>query len=169
MQEEGVLAIICEVAIGFAGFTGVVATFGAGVREWSARDAIRFRALWVASLSAMLLALLPFVFFYFGVSEPTIWRVGSLIFAAFLIFVFVYEFGQAKNLIAGMSGIEASAATVVSTIGVVVVVLLIWNGFRDSPTVAPYLAGLVQHLLVCSVMFGLILSTRVSSNQRSGQ
>jgi hypothetical protein len=162
MQEEGVLAIICEVAIGFAGFTGVVAIFGGGTREWRAEDRIRFRSLWLASLSAILLALLPFVLFYFGVPEKAMWRVSSLVFAAFLIFVFVFEFGQAKNLIAGLSGMELSIAATISMTGLIIVGLLIWNASIETPTIAPYLAGLVQHLLVCSVMFGLILSSRVS-------
>jgi len=53
MQEEAALAIVAEVPVALAGFTGVVAAFGShGRSTWSPIDLMRFRIMLGTSLAA---------------------------------------------------------------------------------------------------------------------
>jgi hypothetical protein len=81
MDGTDELLTIAEVAIGLAGFAGIVAVFQYQ-GGFTAVQRLRFLAIFAASFSAILLAFLPLVIYRLNVSDAEVWRwssVGALI------------------------------------------------------------------------------------------
>jgi hypothetical protein len=76
---------MAEIAIGLAGFSGVVAAFSQ-MREFPAADRVRFLMLVGGTFFIILLAFVPFLLELGGMQEPALWRWASGIWLlAFLI------------------------------------------------------------------------------------
>jgi hypothetical protein len=76
-QFEG-LQTIAEVAVGIAGFGGIVVAITRGRQEWQSWDEIRIWGVLVPSISAVPLALLPLGLSSAGLASDALWRVSSL-------------------------------------------------------------------------------------------
>jgi len=79
MSVEAFLSSVVEVAIGVAGFAGIIATVRQGrIARWPHLPRILMKMLLTASAFATVFALLPTVLAEADVSGPDTWRVGSL-------------------------------------------------------------------------------------------
>ncbi len=78
MEGSDALAVLAEVAIGLAGFSGMVVAIR---RREPAHSWETFRAvvLLVTAFWALMLALLPFAIHAFGVGGPNLWRLSSAV------------------------------------------------------------------------------------------
>jgi len=94
---EAFLASVVEVAIGVAGFAGIIATVRQGrIARWPHEPRILIEMLLTASASAIVFALLPTVFTEADISEPDTWRVGSLCILVWQLFFAVFRTRQFK-------------------------------------------------------------------------
>jgi len=92
MEGSDVLQTIAEVAIALTGFTGIVAALrGQTVESLSSFILFRFRVLLIASLVALGLALLPFLFHYLGASPPVTWSVCSAVVAVVMVPLTIHD------------------------------------------------------------------------------
>ncbi len=89
MEGESALTLVSEVALGLAGFTGIVMALSRSSDFWRDWDAFRAFLLLLSSLGAFILALAPFSLHFFGVSQPNIWRIGSGLMVVYAVFMLV--------------------------------------------------------------------------------
>jgi hypothetical protein len=70
------LLTIAEIAVGLAGFSGVIAVF---IQRGGLplADRVRFLALFVTAFTALILAFLPIALAYSGFKDQDIWRISS--------------------------------------------------------------------------------------------
>ena len=84
MSEESSLIVIAEIAAALAGFSGIAAAFGRRQeRQWSQRERARLSNLLNHSGIALFSALVPLVFAQLEGFTPKLWRISSLLWAAF--------------------------------------------------------------------------------------
>jgi len=91
VSAEAFLSSVIEVAVGIAGFAGIIATVRQGrIARWPHEPRILLEMLLTASAFAIVFALLPAVLAEANVPESITWRTGSvlilvwqLVFAAF--------------------------------------------------------------------------------------
>ncbi len=162
MTGEGTLWVVAEIAIGFAGFTGVVAVFGK--QSWGALNRYRFTALWATSLSTMLFALFPFLLVHGGLTEAEVWRYSSGALALLVTVVNAVELPRTWKLRSRMPRVDKVALLALTFVLLGAIGGLAWNAGSPTPTVAPYLAALMYLLLVATTMFVRLLSSHVSGN-----
>jgi hypothetical protein len=81
IQGGDVLLTMAQIAIGLAGFSGVVAAFSQ-TREFPAADRVRFLMLVGSTFLVVLLAIVPFLLELGGIREPGLWRWASGIWLA---------------------------------------------------------------------------------------
>lgn len=81
------LLTIAELALGLAGFSGVILVFGGLPDRMHPLDSIRVRLLLSMSLGAMVLALLPFGMQLFSLGETSIWRLACGALGAYGLFM----------------------------------------------------------------------------------
>ena len=99
MQFEQVFTSAIEAGIAIAGFSGIVAVVGdRSVRRLSPSDVGRVVLLLQGSLAATLLAFLALLLGGAGVPEPTIWRVGSACFAAYVALAMPLHFRRFRSM-----------------------------------------------------------------------
>ncbi len=77
MNPSETLSTIAELALGLAGFTGVLVVLGRQPGRFSPAEGFRLAVLLVASLSALFLSLVPLVLHDFGLAGAPLWRVSS--------------------------------------------------------------------------------------------
>ena len=161
MQGSDVLAILAEIFVAFAGFTGIVAALGQrSAGKWRSVDVIRFRALLEASLIGLVLSVAPFGFHYFGISEALTWSIGSLLLAVFVSSALIrislkqqsLRASEDPDFVPGVRWFLLSLA-----IPVVIVLLLNTFGIALEHTFSGFLVGLIYVLIMCCAMFVLLL------------
>ena len=84
MNQFDALVVVAELALGVAGFSGVVMALGARPSEWLKADKLRLATLLGTSLGAMFLALLAIALAKLGLEIERVWRISSLVFAVHL-------------------------------------------------------------------------------------
>jgi hypothetical protein len=86
MQPTEALTTTALVSVTVAGFTGVVAVFGAGpLHEWPHVDRFRLRLLLLFSLLPLALCMLSLLFLATDLPEPVVWRWSSGLAAALFL------------------------------------------------------------------------------------
>ena len=85
MEASDVLLTIAEMAIGLAGFSGVVLAFTYQGRLRPA-DRYRFLGLFTQALTVAFLCLVPFGFYHAGYAGDAIWRGSSAVAVLFWLF-----------------------------------------------------------------------------------
>ncbi len=84
MEASDELLTIAELAIGLAGFSGIVVAFShrKGLRE---NDRFRFITLFLIAMLALILAFVPFGFHHAGQAGPALWKGSSAVMLVFSI------------------------------------------------------------------------------------
>jgi hypothetical protein len=117
------LLTIAQLALGLAGFSGVILVFSGSPDAMHPMDRLRMRMLLSMSLGAMILCVLPFGIELLGIEGDTLWRIcsGALVVTlapiAILFFLDYRNIGRAhpRELAAGAMG--GGAAAVIATVG----------------------------------------------------
>ncbi len=161
MQGEGVLLTIAEVAIAFAGFSGVVVVLGRRDIPWTAAHLATFWEMIASSLSLLILALLPFVFHYADLSESTVWALSSAMAALGLLARGVFAGPRAVRL-GAFRGIRRSGSAF-ALFGVPIVIALALNtfGLGLDREFFPFLAALIFYLVIACFTFWTLLKSRI--------
>jgi len=99
MNSESFLSSIVEVAIGLAGFAGIIAAIRQrGVDTWPREKRVQLQILLAASAAAIGFGLLPAFFNELGVTVEFAWRFGSGMLIAWLIGITFYRKYQCIQL-----------------------------------------------------------------------
>ena len=78
MDSASFLSTIAQLGLGFAGFSGIVWTFGKAASKPTETERYRLSLLLAISLIPMFMALMPFVLSQFSISESDLWAKSSL-------------------------------------------------------------------------------------------
>ncbi len=156
MTWESALGSAIEVAIGIAGFSGIVAAVGRrGAGNWNEVDQLRLLILLTASGVSLLFAFLPFVLI--DLMEPAlVWRLASGLLGSYFVGIVTYRVRAA----AGIGGARAIGMTPIRmTLQAVVVSVLFANAFWfASPSL--YVVGVLWGLAIAFLSFvGLLLDS----------
>ncbi len=85
------LVAVAQLALGVAGFSGIAMYFKRKPGPLTQIEVYRIAILFFNSFAAMFLSLVPFPLQAFGLSGPTVWRLGSGLMAVFeLMFLYYY-------------------------------------------------------------------------------
>ncbi|MGR9089819.1 MAG: hypothetical protein ACU85U_04475 [Gammaproteobacteria bacterium] len=87
MPEADLLTIIAEIALGLAGFAGVIAALGPRNRSWQILDRLRIIALLLNSFLVLIFALVPLGLAAAKIEESDIWIYSSTAYLLFLLHV----------------------------------------------------------------------------------
>jgi hypothetical protein len=162
MQVSDELLTIAELAIGLAGFSGVVVAFGyrGNLEEV---DRYRFIALLAASFTTAILAFVPLLLNHAGIGDGPIWRTSSAI-------AIVAQALHARAIVPRMprvarrsgAGAPGSILAVISALAGVLLLLQAANALAwpFSPGPIPYLLGLIVWLLWSAILFGILVLFR---------
>jgi hypothetical protein len=98
MDATSALDSIIEVAIGLAGFSGIIAAVGQrNPGGWGAADQLRLEILLTASGAALVFAFLPFVLAGF-MNDPLVWRCSSAVVALWTGGISIFRLRQASSV-----------------------------------------------------------------------
>ena len=161
MQGSATLALLAEVFIALAGFTGIVAALGQrSAGAWRPVDVIRFRAKLESSLAGLLFAIVPFGCFYIGVPESLTWRAGSALLIVYAWSIIIRTVHKQRQLRATADPDFVPGARLTIMIGAIPVsAALLMNAAGTSlvPAFGGYLIGLLFLLVLDCTMFVLLL------------
>lgn len=161
MEASDELLTIAELAIGLAGFSGVVVAFTQR-GELRAADRYRFIALFSQALSVVFLAFVPLGFHHAGQVAPTVWTASSAVmllvwvFTAWLLRVrLMPEFSDDERL-------PKYSVGVIWGIGILNPLLQSANviGWPMGSGPLLYLAGLILWLSVTAFFFASLVLYR---------
>jgi hypothetical protein len=156
------LLTIAELAIGLAGFSGVVVAF-AYRGQLEPIDRMRFIALFSTAISTAIFAFLPFVFARGGFSEATTWRCSSALLLTWSI-VFGIPVGSRLRRTAIDVSAAASPAVIFAVWGLAMtnMVLQLLNaiGSPFTPGPLPYIGGLLILIVFSAVFFSFLVLFR---------
>lgn len=150
------LAIIAEVSLGLAGFSGVVVILGR-------RDAflsLRLAILLATSLGAMLMALLPFALVELGLSDARIWLACDVLLAIYPVGLLAFFLPGTQRY--GKENPEIFGAWVLSlgySLPIAASVAGLLGLFQVLPRLGAFLLGLIFLVATSVFMFTRILFT----------
>jgi hypothetical protein len=160
MEATDELLTIAELAIGLAGFSGIVIAFS---HQGSMREIARFYfiALLSSAFTAVFLALVPFFFHHGGVAGAALWKNSSLVMLIAYILLLV-ALGTRVSKLPSVYG--AHHLGIIASILVCVAALLTGAsiaanivGYLMDPGPALYLIGLFFWLTVTIYMFAFLV------------
>jgi hypothetical protein len=91
MQGSDLLQTMAQLAVAFAGVSGIVAAFNRQSDQWGAADRMRVRSLIAVSLAAMFFALLPSGLEVTELAGRSIWRMSSAAHARAVLAIVPFE------------------------------------------------------------------------------
>jgi hypothetical protein len=153
------LLTIAEIAVGLAGFSGVVAGFiqRGGL---SAADRLRFIALFITAFATLVLAFIPIALAYGGFQDESIWRLSSIVMMLTAIAGFVsIPFGM-HSIRKEIAPSLASILVLVPPLINVVVQLMNAGAWIWQPNFVPYLSGMIFFLYGAGLIFVYIVLFR---------
>ena len=161
MDGQDELLTIAEIAVGLAGFSGVVAAF-IQRGSLSAADRLRFVALFVTAFTALVLAFVPIMLAYGGFQDENLWHLSSTVMVLIgLPVIAAYPFGvrRIRREIETHSLLPPMLILVPALIHLVVQ-LMNAGGWIWQPNFVPYLIGMLIYLYSAGVMFVFIVLFR---------
>jgi hypothetical protein len=162
MEPTDVLATVAELAVAFAGFSGIVAALGR--RDEGAifpEDRVRISVLVGASLSTLAFALLPFALWDVAGSPARVWSIASALYVPYgLAILFVSErdarraVAEDRDVLRRVSPLPQRFSTYIGfpvVIGLQLANVFTWGSFT------PFLVALLWGLVGCAIGFaGLV-------------
>jgi len=155
------LLTIAEIAVGLAGFSGVIAVFieRGGL---PLADRLRFLALFVTAFTALILAFVPIALAYSGFKDQNIWQIssGTMVLVGFAALV-PYPFGvrTVRREIKATSMIPHVLLLVPAGVHLAVQ-LANAGGWIWQPNFVPYLIGMLVYLYTAGLLFVIIVLFR---------
>ncbi|MDP2530352.1 MAG: hypothetical protein Q8W51_11530 [Candidatus Palauibacterales bacterium] len=156
-----VLLAMAQIAIGLAGFSGVVAAFSR-TRDFPAPDRVRFLMLVGGTFFVILLAFVPFLLELGGMEEPGLWRWSSGIWLAGLLACAPLIVAGRRVILREGRPAPAWSLLIVLMIGAGAALAQGGNvvGWPYSPGVVPYLLGLLAGLIGSGSIFVYLVLIR---------
>lgn len=167
MQAAEALAVLAEVSVAFAGFSGIVTAFRRrDLGEWSRLERFRFRFMVEFSLATLALSLLPLFLAELGLSESHVWSASSVVLGVGALSYLIRSALRVRRLVADGEPVSRGLAGISILVGVAITASALVNatGFFSHPS-GVYLAGVGGCLFVSSAMFAQLLL----ANARPGE
>ena len=159
MAWETALSSAIEVAIGIAGFSGIIAVFGERAdRKWGVDDVLRLQMLLTASAVAGLFAFLPFILVSVPLDEMLVWKLGSGLQILWYAIISVFRYRQAS--LAGAS-MAVGLTRVMAPLFVVTVILQAANVVALASAWV-YVTGVLFQLVVGFAAFVALILSKVT-------
>jgi len=153
------LAVLAEVSVAFAGFSGIVTAFRRhNPGDWSQLDRFRFRFMVEFSLATLALSLFPFFLSELGLPESRVWSVSSLLLGGGAFLYLIRSLVRLHPLLVAGEPVSRRLALVSIAVGIGITVSAFLNAavFFSQPS-GVYLAGVGGCLFVSSAMFARLL------------
>jgi len=170
MEGSEVLLTLAEIAIGLAGFSGVVVAFSQ-TRRFPPEDRVRFLMLIGGTFSVVVLAFVPFLMLYAGRVGPEIWRWSSAVFL--LVWLVAAPLTRKGRSIILKYGTPAPGWSVASIflLGISAVLAQIGNLFAwpYSPGPFAYIFGLIVALIGAASIFVYLVLIRPGAEEVAEQ
>jgi hypothetical protein len=156
------LTTIAEVAVGLAGFSGVVVVLGRQPGQFSRVEAGRLVVLLLSSFGALFFALMPFALFPLGLNPAAVWRTAGGLVAVFALSHLAISYAELLRVRREAPEIyNRSVAGTHFTILVVVLLLqLVGVAKGGDLALSLYIFGLLGLLAVAAFQFVRILFVR---------
>ena len=156
------LSTIAEIALGLAGFSGVVVVLGRQPGAFSRVEAGRLVLLLVSSIGAMFLALLPLSLAPLELSDSLLWRVSAGTFTGFCVGYGLIGRSRVRIVRADAPEVYSSAVSVFNyaTVGTAVILQLVVLARPTDLGPGFYVLGLLSLLLTATVQFVRMLFVR---------
>jgi len=158
MQYSGLLEILAQLFIAFAGFAGIVAAFST-IRLSPVATVFRLRALVVVALFALGASLLPFLPEAFNVTETESLRICSFLFAVGTCGIALWIWRQLWPIYsAGVLDTQKFAALQSVAAALLAIALFAVSvGLVVEMGPAIYLSGLFLGIVMCSFYFVMVI------------
>jgi hypothetical protein len=159
VDVAGILSTFAELAVGLAGFAGIVTALQGKLRDWSPADRNRFWSIIIFAMATLAFSLLPLMWTAFGQSP---WLPCSGLLA---LFVFLQGAYSASLWVRHPPGFSRAVAAFMVTGAVLAGVAQLRNVFvlGSSAEFAPYLIGLTWLVTGSSFSFIRLLQRLFSS------
>ena len=155
MSELDTLFGLAEIAVGMAGFSAIVVLFKRrDSGKWLPRDADRFNGMLIHAMAAALFCLLP-AFVKALVEDPsTIWTIASALIGV--------QISLQAAVVMRLRSTGGVARTVVVAGALVAVAFQVLNvaDWGITRGFAPYLIGVLWHLLQAGTLFVMLIWVR---------
>ena len=145
MAGIGTFEILAEVSIGLAGFGSIAVVLAQGRRDMEPADRFRTLGLYMTSLGALFLALLPIGISHMRVEERGIWQASSAALAVYLIWLTVMVLVLRRRYLPKIhyGGPVLVTVVVVTTVINLVAQVLNVGAWTHPPNPSPYFFGVV--------------------------
>ncbi len=118
MDQFDAMTIIAELALGIAGFSGVIVALSSRPGEWSRVDRLRLATLLATGLGALFLVLFAMMLIMLQVDIDLVWRISSLLMALHGLVIMITIVPGAWSITRDTSGMKApySVAVFIPTV-----------------------------------------------------
>ena len=156
------LSTIAEIALGLAGFSGVVVVLGRQPGAFTRVEAGRLVLLLVSSIGAMFLALLPLSLAPLEISSSLLWRISAAAFMAFCLGYALIGRSRVRVVRTHAPEIYSFAVSVFNyaTVGIAVALQVVVLARPEDLGPGFYVLGLLGLLLTATVQFVRMLFVR---------
>jgi hypothetical protein len=170
LEEIDILLTIAEIGVALAGFASLASILGHEDKNIDPLvNAIRFRALLDAGLSAMLLALIGVLVVKIGGPVDRAWQAASGVGVLFLVTIGYSTYRRSAQR-RHLPGFRKRVSVVIYSI---LVLMLVGFAFASTGLAGAYsfhvfFANLILLLMICCTMFVLVIASLVAPLKRSG-
>lgn len=162
MGAESFLAAVVAVAIGIAGFAGIVAAIRQRrLSSWPPDQLILLQILFIASAASIVAGILPAFLMETGISPNNVWKICSGALACWLIGAPIFRARQSKAL-----GVKQQIPRHVLAWAVISIVLQFYN-VAAAGTAWPYLFGVTTMLINGFSVFLILVLKPVDGKDES--
>lgn len=149
------LFLLCELAVGFAGFTAVVAAFQAdGGTDQQTLNKVRLQQMLELSLFAVGAGLLPFLLVSFGLANTSAFRVAAAVMLpAFMTLMFLQLRRGFDPRVQQAPGYSIRVVWLLIALGVICIVAWVLAGTGLAKSEASYQLGATALLVVAGISF----------------
>lgn len=154
MSPDTVLTTVIEVAIGIAGFSGIVAALGRRNSGMSAEALLYLRVLLTASFLCIFFSFLPLLLATAKVSSQTIWIIPSGLWAATFLMVLMYRAIELRRT--GVNFVRRPVVVLAAMCALTAVFLCLANVVLIEDA-WPYLVSMVLILFAAAFSFIALL------------
>ena len=150
MTADSVLSSLVEVAVGLAGFAGIITAIRQrNVASWSPRDRVLLQALFGSSAAAIAFGIAPGILAEAHFSPHRIWRAGSTALLVWFAVIPVIRERQMRKQ--GLSALTSTMGLATLLWVLLLALLQAFNLYRPTPW--PYLVGVAGLLSTGFVFF----------------
>lgn len=163
MEQIDALVYIAELALGIAGFSGVVVALGTRPGVWPMVDRLRLATLLVSGLGALFLVLIAMMLLMLNIGDTFVWRISSCLMALLLLVMLTTIVPRAWSITRETTGMKSaySVAVFIPSVIVGVVTALFQSanaiGSFENDAFGILFGGLVVLLIVSGTQFVRLL------------